>query len=80
MSVLCKMFGHKPEPWYHLQAHPNIAAPYYDGILGAHRDLTVECKRCGTRYVMGKVIDPILSGPAGDAFVSQYQRRQKAVR
>lgn len=65
MKLLCRVFGHKPAPWFHLSCHPNIGNPYYDGIRRAHRDLKVRCARCDTQYLFGKVIDPLLSGKVG---------------
>ncbi len=76
MKLLCGLLGHKPEPWYTLSCHPLIGTPYYDGIFRAHRELTVKCARCDTKYVLGKVIDPILSKEEGERFFEEWRNRQ----
>lgn len=68
MKLMCRLFGHRPDPWFHLTCHPEISPPYYDGVLRAHRDLSVRCKRCRVQYQLGKVIDSLLSGERGSAF------------
>lgn len=74
MKLKCRLFGHKPEPWFSLPSHPKIQRPHYDGILRAHRDLYTRCERCGECYQLGKVIDRVLSGERGKQFYDSYRK------
>ncbi|AYN21624.1 hypothetical protein D3M96_14440 [Alcaligenes aquatilis] len=80
MKLLCRLLGHKPDPWFHLPSHPEIGPPYYDGVIRAHRDLRVQCQRCNSMYTLGKVIDPLLSGQAGMDFYDQRRKEQASDR
>ena len=53
MSVLCKLFGHKPlttAGWKGGVGYANIVGAPMDGLGTVHYHLQAECPRCGEKY------------------------------
>jgi hypothetical protein len=59
MSILCLMFGHKPQERIHSGAEYMTVHPCgVDGINRHHAYLKAECQRCKESYVAGKIHIP----------------------
>lgn len=55
MSILCAIFGHKPQEHVHSGAeYMRVMASGIDGIGRRHAWLYAECQRCGKEYSAGK--------------------------
>jgi hypothetical protein len=57
MNPICRMFGHRPERGYTRSdtGYFRISGIAIDGMGVRHATLTSECRRCGVRYMIGKV-------------------------
>jgi hypothetical protein len=61
MSILCEMFGHRPDQGYYKHdgwGYFDVREGATDGIGRIHGDLYCECARCGVRYQVGKLHIP----------------------
>ena len=56
MNLLCKWFGHRPEPgWRGSPPYMKVIGGGIDGILRAHASIWHECERCGETYMIGYI-------------------------
>lgn len=55
MSIICAIFGHKPQEHIHTGAeYMQVQEMETDGISRRHARLYAECQRCKVEYVAGK--------------------------
>lgn len=65
MRVLCKLFGHKRNSgWWGDGLYGTLRGPNTDGIGRAHYTVTLECDRCGERYLAARFYGPIPQEPS----------------
>lgn len=67
MSILCRLFGHKPEYGYcgvSGTGYFTVRNIIADGIGRFHADLICKCERCGLVYQVGKIHLPTTADKA----------------